>query len=369
MVIGIDASRTTVDQLTGTEAYAYYLTLALVAQTAGRHQLRLYFNQPPRASLFPDRDHVKHVVIPFPRLWTHFRLATELALHPPDVFFTPAHVIPITYWRPSVATIHDLGYHYFPGAHTARQVAQLRWSTRHNARRATRVVADSRATKEDLIKFYRIPGEKIRVIYPALDPNFEKNVRASKAVVTKTKHPYFLFLSTIQPRKNVARLIKAFAMVADQCPHNLILAGKIGWQAEQIEEAVRSVAPEIQNRIFQTGYVAEEGKAPLIAGADLLLYPSLYEGFGFPVLEANASGTPVIASNTSSIPEVAGERGAFLVDPLDTEALAEAILTLLQDPAKRQDLIEGGYDNIRRFTWEKAASQTLAVLEKAVDLG
>lgn len=364
MVIGIDASRTSVEQLTGTEAYAYFLILALIEEAAGRHQIRLYFNQPPPTGRYGEYEHVEMIILPFPRLWTHIRLATELHLRPPDVFFTPAHVIPISYFRPSVATVHDLGYHYFPEAHTRWQVTQLRWSTRHNARRARRILADSRQTKQDLIRFYKISAEKIRVVYPALDPKFEKNAQTSKALLTQTKHPYLLFLSTIQPRKNVVRLIEAFALVADQCPHNLILAGKLGWQAERIEKAIRSLAPEIQNRIFQTGYVAEEGKAPLIAGADILLYPSLYEGFGFPVLEANASGTPVIASNTSSIPEVAGEGGAYLVDPFDTSAIAAAILHLLQDPVDRQNLIENGYKNTRRFTWERAAAQALATLEK-----
>ncbi|MDJ0756133.1 MAG: glycosyltransferase family 1 protein [Ardenticatenaceae bacterium] len=365
MLIGIDASRTTIRHQTGTEAYAYHLIRALIPLTAGQHDLRLYFNQPPERGLFGTHPHVEQVVIPFFRLWTHLRLAAELHSRPPDVFFTPAHVIPLTYWRPSVATVHDLGFHYFPEAHTRGQVAQLKWSTRHNARRARRVLADSRATKEDLIRYYHIHADKIQVVYPALDPEFEKNARATKASRVKGKHPYLLFLSTLQPRKNVVRIIEAFAMIADRCPHNLILAGKTGWQGHVIEQALRAVAPEIQNRIFQTGYIAEEGKAPLINGADILLYPSLYEGFGFPVLEANASGTPVIASNTSSIPEVAGDGGALLIDPLNTRELAEATLYLLQNPAKRRQLIKKGLQNVNRFTWEHAAKQALVQLEKA----
>jgi glycosyltransferase involved in cell wall biosynthesis len=292
-------------------------------------------------------------------------LAFELLTRPPDVFFTPAHVIPFSFWRPSVATIHDLGYHYFPDAHTRQQVAQLKWSTRHNARRARTVIVDSRATKDDLIRFYHIPGEKIRVVYPALDPQFEKNVAVAQTLKVKTKHPYLLFLSTLQPRKNVARIIKAFAKVAEKYPHNLILAGSVGWHGQLIEEAIRSVDYEIQNRIFQTGFVAEEGKAALIAGADILLYPSLYEGFGFPILEANLSGTPVIGSNTSSIPEVAGAGGALLIDPHNTDALTTAINYLLENPTERHRLVTNGLQNVKRFTWEKAAEQVLSQLEKA----
>lgn len=365
MVIGIDASRTTLAQRTGTEAYAYHLIRALMPLTAGRHQLRLYFNTPPPPGLFPAAEHVEIVTIPMARLWTHIRLAAELHQRPPDVFFTPAHVIPYSYRRPSVATVHDLGYHYFPTAHSRSQRIYLHWSTRHNAHRARRILADSRATRQDLIRFYNVPPEKITVVYPALDPRFVKEITAGKALKGLTRHPYILFLSTLHPRKNVVRIVEAFGRIADAFPHNLILAGKTGWQTEPIFEAIRKLDGEIQNRIFITGFIAEEGKAPLIAGADLMLYPSLYEGFGFPLLEANACGTAIIASNTSSLPELAGDGAAYLVDPEDTLALIRGIVTLLTDGKRREKLIEQGYKNIERFTWKQAAQQALVQLETA----
>lgn len=137
MIIGIDASRATPTQRTGTEAYARFLLQAIIplALTAG-HEIRLYFNQSPPPGLFPAQTGVVPVHIPLRRLWTHLRLGRELRHHPPDVFFTPAHVIPLAYRGPSVATVHDLGYHYFPRAHPRWQLAYLRWSTRHNAHRA-----------------------------------------------------------------------------------------------------------------------------------------------------------------------------------------------------------------------------------------
>ncbi len=365
MLIGIDASRTTSDQPTGTDAYAYHLIRSLIPMTAGRHRLRLYFNSPPARGLFPESDYVEQVVIPFPRLWTHIRLAAELHLHPPDVFFTPAHVIPLTYRRPSVATVHDLGYHFFPDAHTLQQRLYLRWSTRHNAVRATHILADSEATKRDLMHFYDIPAEKIRIVYPALDPRFLREISTGRALKGTTKHPYLLFLGTLQPRKNVLRIVESFAEIAEQFPHNLILAGKAGWRTDALMQQIRSLDYEIQNRIFITGFIAEEGKAPLIAGADLLLYPSLHEGFGFPLLEANACGTPVIASNTSSLPELAGDGGALLIEPEDTRALTGAIHYLLTNREAREGLIEKGYANVRRFNWKMAAAEALAQLEFA----
>ena len=365
MLIGIDASRTITSQRTGTEAYAYHLIRTLIPLTAGRHKLRLYFNAHPPRGLFPEVDHVEEVVISFPRLWTHLRLALELHMRPPDVFFTPAHVIPLSYFRPSVATIHDLGYHYFPDAHTSQQLLYLRWSTRHNARRARRLLVDSLATEADLVEFYQVPPEKITVIYPSLDPRFMREIQTGKALKGTPEHPYLLFLSTLQPRKNVVRIVEAFAEVADECPHNLILAGKAGWRTEPIMEAIRNLDHEIQNRIFLTGFIAEEGKAPLIAGADIMLYPSLYEGFGFPLLEANACGTPVIASNTSSLPELAGDGAALLVDPENKNELAEGIRFLLRNRSAREMLIAQGYENIRRFSWKRAADLALAQLEIA----
>lgn len=206
MIIGIDASRAATEQRTGTEAYARNLIRALIPPTAERgHRLRLYFNQPPVDGLFPTAPHVEHVVIPQHRLWTHLRLGRELRRRPPNVFFTPAHVIPAGYRGPSVATIHDLGYEYFPEAHPRRQLAYLRWSTRHNARVARRVIADSAATRDDLAKFYDVPVSKIDVVYPGADPYMRRVTDEARIAGVLTAYgirpPYFLYLGTLQPRK------------------------------------------------------------------------------------------------------------------------------------------------------------------------
>ena len=171
MVIGIDASRGVTGRRTGTEAYAFFLIQALIplAAEAG-HTLRLYFNQEPAADLFPEAGHVERKVMAFPRLWSHLRLGRELRRRPPDVFFTPAHVIPAGYRNPAVATVHDLGFLTFPEAHTRRQVAYLRWSTRHNARLSRPVITDSKATRDDLVRFWDINRARIRVVYPGIDP-------------------------------------------------------------------------------------------------------------------------------------------------------------------------------------------------------
>lgn len=366
MLIGVDASRATAAQRTGTEAYAYHLIGELLTLTAGsEHCLRLYYNQPPADNLFPGFPHVEPVVIPFRRLWTHVRLAAELHRRPPDVFFTPAHVIPISYFGRSVATVHDLGYRYFPEAHTRQQVAQLEWSTRHNAHRSRLVFADSQATKDDLVNFYRTNPTKIYVVYPGLTHLPDQAPGAEIAAKLKHWTPYLLFLSTIQPRKNIGRIVQAFATIAAQIPHKLILAGKVGWNAQPILQHIDQLPAEIKSRIILPGFIPDGDKAAVIREADLFLYPSLYEGFGFPLLEANACGTAVLASYSSSLPELAGNDAALLVNPQDTTAIADGILQLLQDNALRQTLVANGYQNVQRFQWPTAAKRVLELLLKA----
>ena len=385
MIIGVDASRAVTRQRTGTEAYAYFLIQALIPLAAQRgYQLRLYFNQPPPPDLFPEDDFIEPVVMPFPRLWTHVRLAWELQRRPPDLFFTPAHVIPYTYRGPSVATIHDLGYHYFPEAHPPRQLSYLRWSTRHNGRTARRIVADSQATKDDLIRFDEVEPDKIDVVYPGADPTLRPLSNREQITAVLQKYgimpPYLLFLSTLQPRKNLVRLIQAYA--AANVPHQLVLAGKLGWLAEPIlaeinkqQSIVNNQQPTTNNQppatshqlpqIITPGFIDDDDKAALLSGATALLYPSLYEGFGFPVLEAQACGAPVLCANSSSLPEVAGE-AALLVDPEDTEAITAAIQRLVHDPLLRHELALAGLENVRRFTWREPAVQVLNTLEKAI---
>ena len=369
MLIGIDASRAVSRRRTGTEAYAFYLLQSLIPLTERKnHQLRLYFNQAPGPGLFPNSTHIETCVIPFARLWTHVRLAHELRQRPPDLFFTPAHVIPISYRGASVATVHDLGYHYFPEGHTRRQLAYLKWSTRSNCHSSRKIIADSKTTKSDLIKLYDTDPGKIKVIYPGIDPQLQRvsNERELAAVWKKyqIKPPYLLFISTLQPRKILVRLLQAYA--ASGLEHELVLAGRRGWRSAPILEQITQLDPPVRERIHLTGFVDEADKGALISGATALLYPSLYEGFGFPLLEGQKCGTPVIAANTSSLPEIAGG-AALLVDPEDTAALTRAMQHLTADADLRAALCSKGYANIERFSWEKTARQVLLTLEEAAN--
>jgi glycosyltransferase involved in cell wall biosynthesis len=374
MVIGVDVSRALRAHRTGTERYALEIVRHLLQlPEASAHAWRLYSDAEPIKSPFPIRtpgspiDNVELAVLPGRRLWTHRTLAAEVHRRPPDVLFVPAHVIPFVWpsrrLPPSVVTIHDLGYLHFPQAHTWRQSLYLNWSTRWSARVAARVIAISRATADDLQTAYAIDRRKIDVIYEATVPTADMDAAASP-LPAHLPRSYALFVGTIQPRKNLVRLAKAYAELVKShaVAWDLVIAGGKGWLSDKVVQAIEDLA--LPDRIHLPGYVAEDQMPALLKNARLFCFVSLYEGFGLPILEAQAAGVPVMTANNSSLPEVAGD-AAILVDPTDVDAIAEAMLRLSSDETLRQQLIAAGRANVARFSWQKAARETLAVLIKA----
>jgi glycosyltransferase involved in cell wall biosynthesis len=364
MLIGIDASRAVAGQPTGTEVYSQRLIQALLelCQTKpARHQFRLYFREPPAKGMFADAD---LCTIPFPRLWTHLRLSLEMARRPPDALFVPAHVLPLVRPRISLVTVHDLGYLHFRDAHPWPQRLYLDLTTRWNARAATHILADSEATKADLVTHYATPPGKIAVAYPGTDETLAPVRDFAIIKVAQARYgitgDYFLYLGTLQPRKNLARMIEAFASIESEAV--LVLAGKRGWLYQDLFSQVCRLG--LENRVLFPGYIHDEDKAALLSGALAFVFPSLYEGFGLPVLEAQACGCPAIVSATSSLPEVAGE-GALLVDPQDTTAIATAMQRIAADLTLREALIERGFANVRRFSWAACAQIVLDVIERS----
>jgi glycosyltransferase involved in cell wall biosynthesis len=379
VIIGIDASRATSNTVTGTERYSLEIIrhlLALPAATA--HRWRLYTREDVNPVLFgaSNLPNVEIRVLPATRLWTHRALSWEVVHHRPDVLFVPAHVIPLLpppLLPPSVVTIHDLGYRHFPAAHTRSHRTYLDWSTRWSAFAAQRIIAVSQFTAADLTRFYGTPPSKIGVVYEAVDRRPQTaddgSIPSPQSPVPNPQSPipspqYALYLGTIQPRKNLARLIEAYARLVERyhVEWDLVLAGKRGWLSEELYTTVQRQG--IGERVHFPGYIPEEDAPGLLRGAIFFAFPSLFEGFGLPVLEAQQMGVPVMCSNNSALPEVAGD-AAILVDPTDVDAIADAMLRLSQDEALRQQLIARGYENVKRFSWEKAAQETLAVLEKA----
>jgi glycosyltransferase involved in cell wall biosynthesis len=368
VLIGIDASRASVAQKTGTERYAVEIIRALVA-AAPDDRFRLYFNRPPAPGLLPQGHNARWRVIPSPRLWTVGRLSLELAMRPPDVLFVPAHSLPPVLPRASVATVHDLGYLHFPGEHPRMTRWLRRQSNAWSARRATRVIAISGATRDDLIRREGIDVSKISVVRHGHAPTFRPIDDTALLEGVARRHGldgrYLLFVGTLQPRKNLARLLAAFDLLAATDPSiSLALVGAQGWHPERLTRALAGLRS--RDRVRVLGYVDDADLPTLMSGAVALAFPSLYEGFGLPALEAMACGTPVLASTTSSLPEVVGDAG-LLVDPLDVDAIAAGLARLVADDALRGELRDRGLARAASFTWARAAQETLTVLRAAED--
>lgn len=370
MHVALDASRITTARRTGTERYALELIRALLRLPESADQrFSLYFRDMPQPDLLPDLPNVTYHVLPVRRAWTHTRFAYALWRHQPDVTFVPAHTLPFLMRGHAVVTVHDLGYRFFPKAHRLKARLYLELTTRYSAWRADRVLADSHATRRDLIRQYGTPERKIRVVYPAVEGiarASEPQIAALRAAHSLPER-YLLFLGTLQPRKNVTRLVQAFATYLARSGDpdlHLVLAGQIGWLFDPVRDLWAHLPKTFHARVRLLGYVADSDVAALYSGALAFVFPSLYEGFGFPVLEAMRCGAPVLCSATSSLPEVAGD-AALLVNPLDVAQIADGIERIVNDSALRTELVARGYAQAASFTWQHAAQQTFQVLREA----
>jgi glycosyltransferase involved in cell wall biosynthesis len=285
-----------------------------------------------------------------------------------DVVYFPYPVLPPYCRLPTVAMIHDLGFVRFPKHYPAEMLRNLVEPMRRSARRATHLAAVSESTKRDLVELFGIGASKISVVYHGVGaefapvPNAQEKVRARLGL----ERPYVLFVGTVQPRKNLPRLIEAFARVVGEqgIEHELVIAGQKGWLAEESLRAPQKF--RVEQRVRFVDYVPEDMLPSLYSAADALAYPSLYEGFGLPALEAMACGVPVLASKTSSLPEVAGD-AAILVDPASVEAIAEGLAGILLDERLRADLREKGIARARSFTWANSARGLISVFHRCAD--
>ncbi len=368
MLIGVDASRSTAQRLTGTERYSREVIAELMRLGSPQHKFRLYTRSaenPIRIGI--EYKNTKVAQLAPPRLWTHLALGPHVLREPPDALFIPAHVLPIQFWRRrarprTVVTIHDLGYRHFPQAHPLRQRLYLDLATRFSAQHADALIVDSSATLEDVARAYAIHPTKMHVAHPGHMPLVELSDEQIKSVIAEfglSGREYVLFVGTLQPRKNLSRLIEAWRILSSefQVPSSqsvLVIAGGRGWGAD--------IAQTASERVIFTGYVSDAQKSTLMRRASVFAFPSLYEGFGFPVLEAQSVGVPVVCSNTSSLPEVAGDAAEF-VDPLSVESIANGLRRALTDAALRARLSAQGYLNVQRFTWNNSAEEILSVIE------
>ncbi|MDQ3098711.1 MAG: glycosyltransferase family 4 protein [bacterium] len=387
MIIGFDASRAFVVERTGTENYSYNILVNLL-QLDRRNAYKIYLRLPEdlvrkkepisgwlesvRKQL-PTSQNYRLVVIRHKRFWTQLGLAREIWKHPPDVLFVPAHTLPVIRRRKikTVVTIHDLGYEYLPQYHQFPQKLWLNRSTEYAVSHAHKLIAVSEATKDDLIhKLHAIP-DRISVIYEGFgwDNLYKQQIsKPGDALLTHyaLSSQYLFFLGTVQPRKNLIRVIQAFSLllknphIKDHYPDlKLALAGKKGWLSDDIYCEPKRL--EIEDRVLFLGHISDLDAMSLLKGALCFVFPSLFEGFGLPIIEAQALGTPVVTSNKKPMTEIGADACEY-VNPEDVQNIADGILKVIKDSQYSSLLRKKGLLNVQRFSWRKAAEETLHVL-------
>jgi glycosyltransferase involved in cell wall biosynthesis len=363
-ITGIDGSRAFLEKRTGIEEYSFQ-TIKHLAKELKDVEVRLYLRNGQKAGfVLPENWKVKNIW--WPLLWTQMGLSLEMLFHSVDVLFIPAHVVSIIHPRKTVVVVHGLEFEFLPKAYSFWARMYMRWSIRSSCRWAEKIIAVSENTKKDLMKLYKVPEEKIEVVYEGYEKTTSSQLaepplleKEGKGVVGKN----ILFIGRLEERKNIVVIIKTFEILKEKynIPHKLILAGKPGYGYEKIKNKIQE--SKFRKEILEKGYVSEEEKWELMKKAEVFLFPTFYEGFGLPILEAQAEGVPVVASSNSSIPEVAGD-SAILVNPKKPEEIAEAVWKIINNGNLRQELIDKGLKNVQRFSWEKCGEEIAEVLLK-----
>jgi glycosyltransferase involved in cell wall biosynthesis len=368
MRICINASPA-VHHVAGLGRYTQELMAALLAVDPDNDYVAFY-NRPAEARVDPPLDSVSHLTTNLPTkpwrmsaLLAHFvRISQDWLFPQIDLFHATDHLLPRLSGVKSVFTLHDLVFRFYPETHKLLNRWFLTLMMPRFLQAADAVIAVSEWTKKDAMELYRLDEDKITVIYEGVNPLFRP---ASQERISALRQKYgilnkfILSVGTIEPRKNLTSLVEAYRSLKDQDRElQLVIVGKKGWLYEGFFRKLRELG--LEEDVIFPGFVSDEDLPTLYSAADLFVLPSLYEGFGLPVLEAMACGTPVITSNASSLPEVTGE-AALLVDPHDTGALVRAARAVLDGEELRSELRAKGPKQAARFSWEKAARETLVV--------
>lgn len=357
----------------GVEEYTIQIIRAM-SVVAPQHTYHLFYSSFKKVEMPSFRENV--VVHPFhypnklihTSQWLFSRPRWDVMLPvAPDVVFVPnPHRIPLSYTVPLVSVVHDLAFERFPEFLTFRKKVSHRFmrNPKFLLKNSSQVIAVSDYTKEDVVELYEVDPSHISVVYSGISAS---RTSATPFQVQNVKRKYtlpekfLLFVGTMEPRKNISGVVSAFSAIANRVSQDLVIAGEQGWKIRELMSHIAS--SPYSDRIHLVGFVAEEDKNALYAAADVFLYPSFYEGFGFPPLEAMVNGTPAVVSFNSSLPEVVGE-WATLVDPYNTSQIAAVLEELLVSPTRVPASVQ---KEIReKYSWERAAKETVKILESVV---
>lgn len=364
MKIAIDGRALTVIR-TGGGYYTYHLLRKLKDSD---NQFLICAHKPLMFGVSSGNIDVRIDRFPLGVLWQHIGLPHTLKKEAVDLLHSPLFTLPLYLPCPAIITILDLTPILFPELHHWKVRLSLRYTMQSSAQRAKKIIAISRSTCRDIVENLNVSEDRIVVIYPGVDTSFHpRDSEVQEKIRQKyTKGGKFILnVGTLEPRKNLSFLIDVYNTLMKKFrePLHLVLAGGKGWNYKHIFGKVSELG--IEDKVLFTGYVPQDELSHLYNAAEVFVFPSLYEGFGLPLVEAMASGVPVVASSTSSIPEVVGIAGG-IIDGWDVEEWADCIYGVLVDGKKREDMKNRGIEQAKKFSWERCAKETLKLYKEVV---
>lgn len=425
MLIGIDASRANIDHKTGTEWYSYYL-IRWLAKLDKKNEYVLYTDKPLKGGLldlttgqhFNSFDNkkvkftkdgyqvikspfnnfrVKVLKWPFYFFWTLGRLSLEMLIKKPDVLFIPAHTLPIILPKKTINTIHDIGFErdkrlyrrhgmgpegrkrrkiisffvrlFTLGKYSADSMDYLSWSTHFAIKHAKKIITVSNFSKSEIIGVYKCEKDKIKVIYNGYNYSLYRKINDKEKIDSilekyDIKKPYILYVGRLEKKKNTPYLIEAYAIIRGNnkdINHKLVLIGDASFGYDEVKYVIQEF--NINKEVIMPGWIQEEDMPYIYNGATAFIFPSKYEGFGIPLLQAMSCNVPITASSIPVFKEVAGEAALFF-DPNNIRSIASAIERIIIDDKLREELIQKGNKKIKNFSWEKCAKETLDLINK-----
>ena len=363
MHIAIDGYEANSDKLVGVGTWASEIIKHLY-KIDSQNEYTIFLPALP-ANLPKQRENWHYKVIPSKGFWTFTSLPFGIWTTPDiDVFFSPTHYIPRFVNTRRIVSIMDLSYLHYPRLFRQKDRYQLKNWTKYSIKNAAKIITISHFTKSEIIKYYSIPEEKIVVAYPGLNETYHNPKSQNPSVDIKSKYhilgDYILFVGTIQPRKNISRLLDAYVLAVNKCGNEtikLILVGKKGWLYEEIFQKAKKL--NMSNKIIFLDFVPDSDMPYLYKNAAAFILPSLYEGFGIPVIEALSSGVPTVISDTTSLPEV-GSDASIYIDPENIDSIKDGIIKAITlTPVKKAEMVKRGYRQASKFSWTNSAKIVL----------
>jgi len=375
MIIAIDGNEANIKNRVGVNQFAFEVIWSIYQKTKAqkqKDQFLIFLKNQPRKDLPKQQSWWRYEVFGPKNLWTIFALSKRLIFGQPrpDVLYSPSHYGPILPIVPNIISIMDLGFLSWPNQFTKKDFFQLKYLTRLSVLTADKIIAISEFTKKNIISRYQISPGKITVAYPGWQKSRIKSKTYSQKDINQVKEKfgikkeYLIYLGTLKPSKNVEKLIEAFSILKKKNQFKrlqLVIAGKKGWLYQTIFEKVK-LLDSSQDIVF-TGFILDFEAKILIANAQCFVLPSLFEGFGIPVLEAMAANTPVACANAGSLPEVVG-KAALIFNPNDPADIAQAIEKILLNKSLRAKLIKAGQKRVKLFNWEECSRIILNTIKE-----